>query len=127
MTSEQFLVPATFLPRTCSYLQFMKMKLLVTISIFTAALHFAPVAMGGNWEGKGLRQREGRFANLAPGEREKLKAAHDKARNDPAVRAAKDRMRQARKEFRDAMHAAMVKDDPSLQPILDKMPQRAKF
>lgn len=47
--------------------------------------------------------------------------------SDPGVRGAKDRMRQARKEFRDAMHAAMLRDDPSIQPILDKMPKREKF
>jgi len=41
---------------------------------------------------------------------------------DPAVQAAHDKMRQAHKEFRDAMHAAMLKADPSIQPILNKMP-----
>jgi hypothetical protein len=46
-----------------------------------------------------------------------------KAMQDPAVQAAHDKMRQAHKEFRDAMHAAMLKADPSIQPILNKIPQ----
>jgi hypothetical protein len=43
---------------------------------------------------------------------------------DPAVQAAHEKMRQAHKEFRDAMHAAMLKADPSIQPILSKIPGR---
>ena len=54
-------------------------------------------------------------------EREKMKAAHQKAMQDPTVQAAHVKERQARKEFRDAMHAALLKADPSLQPVLDKM------
>jgi hypothetical protein len=44
---------------------------------------------------------------------------------DPAVRAARDRLRQARREFRDVMRPALLKADPSIQPILEKMrPER---
>jgi hypothetical protein len=35
-------------------------------------------------------------------------------------------MRQARKEFHDAMQAAMLKADPSIQPMLDKMSKHEK-
>ena len=41
---------------------------------------------------------------------------------DPSVQAAHDKMRAAHEEFRDAMRAAMLKADPSIQPILDKIP-----
>ena len=42
---------------------------------------------------------------------------------DPAIKAAHDKLRQAHKEFRDAMRTAMLKADPTIQPILDKMPK----
>jgi hypothetical protein len=41
---------------------------------------------------------------------------------EPSVQAAREKMRQAHKEFRDAMHGAMLKADPSIQPILNKIP-----
>jgi hypothetical protein len=109
------------------YGQTMKMKLFITMSILAAGLQFTPIvcAEDTNDAAKGGRRHAERWANLPADEREKLKAAHDKAMNDPAVKA-KSKMRQARKEFRDAMHAAMLRDDPSLQPILDKMPKGGK-
>ncbi len=102
------------------------MKMLVTISIFAAALQIAPVAFSQDTgePQKGSKQHQGgRFANLSPDEREKMQAAHQKAMQDPAVQAAKEKMRQAKKEFEDAMHAALLKADPSIQPILDKVPK----
>ena len=42
---------------------------------------------------------------------------------DPAINAAHEKLRQAHKEFRDAMRTAMLKADPTIQPILDKMPK----
>jgi hypothetical protein len=70
-------------------------------------------------------ERRARWANLSEEDRAKLKAAHQKAMADPAVRAARDRLRQARREFRDVLRPALLKADPSLQPILEKMrPER---
>jgi hypothetical protein len=102
------------------------MKLLMTMSIWAAALQIAPITFGQdeNEPGKGgPRHHEERFANLSPEEREKLKAARQKAMQDPVVQAAQEKMRQADKEFHDALHASMLKADPSLQPILDKLPK----
>lgn len=62
-----------------------------------------------------------RWASLNEEERSRLKAAHQKAMADPAVRAARDRLRQARREFREVMRPAILKADPSIQPILEKM------
>jgi hypothetical protein len=106
----------------------MKMKLFITMSILAAGLQFIPIlcAEDTNDAAKSGRRHGEHWTNLPSDEREKLKTAHDKAMNDPAVRAAKNKMRQARKEFRDAMHAAMLRDDPSLQPILDKVPKGGK-
>ena len=56
---------------------------------------------------------------LTPAEREQLKAARQKAESDPAVVAAKQSG--DKKAAHDAMHAAMLKADPTLGPILEKV------
>jgi hypothetical protein len=106
----------------------MKMKLLIAMMMLTGTL-FAltgyaqdQTGQGGGWK----RHHKERFANLSADERQKLQAAHEKAMQDPAVRAAHDKMRQARREFRDAARSAMLKADPSIQPILDKVPKGEK-
>ena len=104
----------------------MKMKSLMTMSILAAALQTTPISFGqdANEPGKGgPRHQEERFANLSADEREKLKAARQKAMQDPVVQSAQEKRRQADKEFHDALHASMLKADPSIQPILDKMPK----
>jgi Spy/CpxP family protein refolding chaperone len=70
-------------------------------------------------------ERRARFANLTDDERTRLRNAHQKAMADPAVQAARERLRQARREFRELLRPAMLKADPSIQPILDKLrPER---
>lgn len=70
-------------------------------------------------------ERRARWANLTEEERAKLRAAHQKAMMDPAVQAARERLRQARREFRELLRPALLKADPTLQPILDKLrPER---
>ena len=65
------------------------------------------------------------LANLTEDERARLRAAHQKALTDPAVQAAREKLRQARREFREVMRPALLKADPSIQPILDKLrPER---
>ena len=99
------------------------MKLLMTMSILAVALQLAPVVWAQDEEqARGRRRWEQRLANLSPEERQKLQSARQKAMQDPAVQAAHDKMRQAHKEFRDAMRVAMLKVDPSIQPILNKIP-----
>lgn len=95
------------------------------MSILAAALQIAPMVIGQDEaqdQPMGRRRWEQRLANLSPEERQKLQAARQKAIQDPAVQAAHDKMRQAHKEFRDAMNAALLKADPSIQPILNKIP-----
>ena len=100
------------------------MKSLITMSILALAFQFVPAirAQDDDEQGKRGRRWEQRMANLSPDERQKLEAARQKAMQDPSVQAAHDKMRQAHKEFRDAMRAAILKADPSIQPILNKMP-----
>jgi len=40
---------------------------------------------------------------------------------DPAVQAAKDRQRQAHREFQELRRQKMIQADPSVQPILEKI------
>jgi Spy/CpxP family protein refolding chaperone len=103
----------------------MKLKLAVTMSILAAALQLAPAVFSQDQErGQRGKRWEQRLAGLSPEERQKIQAARQKAMQDPAVQASREKMRQAHKEFRDAMHAAMLKADPSIQPVLDKIPKR---
>ena len=65
------------------------------------------------------------LANLTEDERARLRAAHEKALADPAVQAAREKLKQARREFREALRPALLKADPSVQAILDKLrPER---
>jgi len=106
----------------------MKMKSLISTSLLASSLALAPFVFGQGAEepGKWRKHHEERFANLTPDERQKLEAAHQKAMQDPTVQSAHEKVRQAHKELRDAMHAAMLKADPTIQPILDKMPPDKK-
>jgi hypothetical protein len=61
------------------------------------------------------------LANLTEDERARLRAAHQKAMADPAVQAAREKLKQARREFREVMRPALLKADPSIQPILEKL------
>lgn len=70
------------------------------------------------------------FANLSEEDRQKLMAAREKAKDDPAVQAAEnlkkdaktpDERRAAMEQFHKAMKAALLKADPSLGPILDQL------
>jgi hypothetical protein len=101
----------------------MRIKALITMSILAVALQVTPIVFSQDEDQPMGRRRWGqRLANLSPEERQKLQAARQKAMEDPAVQAARDKMRQAHKEFRDAMNAALLTADPSIQPILNKIP-----
>jgi hypothetical protein len=104
----------------------MRIKSLITMSVLIGVLPLSPVVFGqganNSAPGRGGRWQQ-RLANLSPEEREKLKAARQKAMQDPSVQAAHEKMRQAREEFVTAMRSAMLKADPTIQPVLDKIPR----
>jgi len=54
--------------------------------------------------------------SLTPAERQQLKAAAD-----PSVATAQEAAKEAMKAAHEAMKAAMLKADPTLEPILDKL------
>lgn len=73
---------------------------------------------------------ERRVWNLPAGGKEKLEAARSKAQSTPAVKAAAAAMKSAktpeerdvaRAGFQEAMRAAVLQIDPSLEEMLDKM------
>jgi len=103
----------------------MKAKLIfLLVPMLAGALPFAPslLAQPPDRPNRPFQnERRARWANLSEEDRAKLRAAHEKAMADPAVQAARDRLRQARREFREVMRPAMLKADPSIQPILDRL------
>ncbi|MDQ3120589.1 MAG: hypothetical protein M3Q89_13655 [Verrucomicrobiota bacterium] len=101
----------------------MNLKTALIIMAVGIALQFAPPAsaQGGRQEFRRER-REARLANLSGDERAKLRAANRQAMADPAVQAARDRQRQAARDFRQLKRAALLRADPTIQPILEKLP-----
>ena len=76
----------------------------------------APRAPGAGFRGGGPG-----FDSLSQEEKDKLRAATEKAMQDPKVQAAREKMEAAGKDFRDAMQAAQVAADPSIEAILKKL------
>ena len=75
-------------------------------------------------------KEEGGFGNLSEDEREKLISAHEKAESDLAVQAAEKKKQEANtpeerdaasEEYRKAVREAMVKADPSIASLLERM------
>ncbi len=89
----------------------------VSVPASTPAATTDPTTAHGRHEG-GMREK---LASLTPEEREKLKAAREKARQDPAVKAAEATKDTDRKGFHRTMAEAMVRADPSVAPILEKL------
>ena len=76
------------------------------------------------------KDMRGKFESLTTEQKQQLKAARSTAKDDPAVQAAREKMqnaqgpearREAGREMHQAMKAAMLKADPSLAPLLEKL------
>lgn len=109
----------------------MKLKLLLLFALagfarFAPSVSAQPPDRPDRPNRQFLSERRARMlANLSEDERARLRAAHQKAMTDPAVQAAREKLKQARREFREVLRPALLKADPSLQPILDKLrPER---
>ena len=61
------------------------------------------------------------LGNLSEVERQKLTSVREKAQNNVAVQAAEEKRREASEEYRKVLRDAMIKDDPSVAPLLEKM------
>jgi Spy/CpxP family protein refolding chaperone len=77
--------------------------------------------------GFGMRGGGPGFDSLSQEEKDKLRAAMQKAAEDPKVKAAREKMEAAAKELREATSAAEIAADPSVEPIVKKLQEaRAK-
>ena|ERR1051326_7584639 len=130
MASDHFsLTPRNFSRLAGYIIKTMNAKLTsLIVPALTVALQFAPPLLAQSPTDKPWRpfqqermERRARWASLTEEERAKLKAAHQKALADPAVWAARERLIKARREFREVLRPALLKADPSLQPILEKL------
>ena len=72
------------------------------------------------------KAKEGGFKDITPEERQKLQDARKAAMQNPDVEKARTNAQPAEKAFRDALHAAMLKADPTLGPVLEKVEAAAK-
>lgn len=66
-------------------------------------------------------QRPPPLNDLSEDERARLHSAHLNALHDPNLAASRARYLDARKEFRQKLRDALLKADPSVQPILEKI------
>lgn len=105
----------------------MKIKSLIIVATLAGALQLSSTLFAQDNNNEGGPARRGRWqnrmANLSPDERQKLMAARQKAMQDASVQAAHEKMREAHRQFMTSMRTAMLKADPSIQTVLDKMPK----
>jgi hypothetical protein len=99
-------------------LNFSVMKRQVLVAVLLAAL----LPAGGFAQGpQGNDFRRGRFSRLSMEEQARFRSARDMAMRDPALAATRQRYEQARNEYRNKLREALLKADPSVQPILEKV------
>jgi hypothetical protein len=113
MTLNQLLV----LPAICCLLPLASLSRAQTGEVASPA----PNAIDDRTIDKQLTEREEKIGQLTIDEQLKLRAAQVKAGEDPAVLAALEKRNAAIMEFRAALRAAVIKADPSVVPILDKI------
>jgi hypothetical protein len=89
--------------------------------LFTALLAVLLSTIGFAQGQRTVDFRRQHLSGLSMEEQAKLRSAHDTAMRDPALAATRQRYEQARKEFRDKLRDALLKADPSVQPILEKV------
>jgi hypothetical protein len=98
------------------YFSVMKRQVLVT-ALLTFLLPASGFAQGPQGNDFGRR----RFSRLSMEEQARFRSAHDMALRDPALAATRQRYEQARNEYRNKLREALLKADPSVQPILEKV------
>ena len=70
---------------------------------------------------KELRDREAKILTLTIDEQLKLRAAQTKAGEDPEVKEAVEKRNKAVQEFRTKFRETMIKIDPSVEALLDRI------
>jgi hypothetical protein len=105
-----------------------KLCLIATTLLTTAQLSSSgseAVVVDGSDLRKQETEKEAQIHKLSIDEQLKLRAAQQKAAQDPEVIAAVEKRNKAFEEFRAALVKSMLKSDPTMQVILDKMAQGA--
>jgi hypothetical protein len=100
------------------------MKLFVIAAVMVASIQLAFVVRAQDLDDslyRDHRERESRFIKLTTEEQVKLVAAQKAAAEDPGVKAALEKRNKAIQEYRAILRATMVKVDPSVAPILDRV------
>jgi hypothetical protein len=103
----------------------MNANLLFSLLALTTALQFAPILRAQELDGSDvaaeLRDREARINKLSLEDQLKIRAAQQKAAQDPDVQAALEKRNQAIRAYRAVVRASMIKADPSLESLLAKV------
>ena len=99
-------------------LYFSVMKGMVLVTALLAVL-LPTIGFAQSPQGNDFRRR--RFSRLSMEEQARFRSAHDMALRDPSVAATRQRYEQARNEYRNKLREALLKADPSVQPILEKV------
>jgi hypothetical protein len=89
--------------------------------LFTALLAILLPTIGFAQGQRTVDFRRQRFSGLSMEEQARFRSAHDMALRDPSVAATRQRYEQARNEYRNKLREALLKADPSVQPILEKV------
>ena len=103
----------------------MRLALYVIAPVLIGASGLFTVANAQVVDGSDLRvqerEREELISKLSTDEQAKLSAAQQKAIQDPEVIAAIEKRNKALEEFATALRESLLKNDPSIQIILDKI------
>jgi len=89
----------------------------VFVVLFAGFLQTGALAQSPRMNGA----RQARLLSLSGEERARLQSAHLAALRDPALRESRERFQQAKKEYRDKLRDALLKADPAVQPIIEKV------
>jgi hypothetical protein len=113
----------------------MTFKSLLVLPVAVCALHLSPALLAQDAEAhetpkpeldgsdieRELHERAEKINRLGLEEQLKLRAAQQKAAEDPEVIAALEKRNIAIREFRNALRNSMIKADPAMEPILNKL------
>jgi hypothetical protein len=108
----------------------MTIKPFVLFLVVLAVAQLAPMVRAQELDGsevrRELREREERVNKLSTEDQLKLRAAQQKAAEDPEVKAALEKRNQVLEEYRAAVRAAIIKADPTVKSILERVAIPAK-
>lgn len=108
----------------------MTIKPFVLFLVVLAVTQLAPVVCAQELDGSELRrellERAERVNKLSIEDQLKLRAAEQKAAEDPEVKAALEKRNKVLDEYRATVRAAIVRADPTVKSILERVAIPAK-